>query len=369
MKALILAICTILIWGCNSSQQKKDTELQSYDFFVGTYTNNTSEGIYKYKLNSDGSLDSLSLAAKSKNPSYLAFSANKKQLLAVNEIDTNGQGTVELFSVISKNLKLIGKNTTGGAHPCYISVNKKGYVLIANYTGGNLGLLKLENSGKFIKLHDIQVHSNEDSTKKSHAHASLFEPNTDNIISVNLGTNELIFSQIDTVEKKLKLMNQPKLKMENGAGPRHLTFHPNGRWLYVVNELNSTITQIVKNKDDTYEKHNSTSTLPSDYSKESFCADIHISKDGKFLYASNRGHNSITIFEVNEKNGSIKSLAHTSTKGEWPRNFSLSPNNEYLLVANQHTNNIVSFKRNKNTGLLKYVAEIKAPTPVCLLFM
>lgn len=372
MRALLLIICIISILGCNSVQQNKNMETQAYDFFVGTYTNNTSEGIYKYKLNSDGSLDSLGLVAKTKNPSYLALSRDKKNLLAVNELDTNGQGRIESYSVNNGNLEFISKRPTGGANPCYVSVNKKGDILVANYTGGNVGLLSLKDDGTISRLLDTQDHIvdfNNTNQKKSHAHASLFEPNTSNIISINLGTNELIFSYIDTVENKLKLLEQARLKMEEGAGPRHLSFHPNGKWIYVINELNSTITQVLKPQNGKYEKSSSVSTLPTEYSEESFCADIHISNDGKFLYASNRGHNSIAIFKIDENNGSLSCVNHFSTKGDWPRNFSLSPNNEFLLVANQHSSNIISFKRDKNTGLLKFVDEINAPIPVCILFL
>ncbi len=136
----------------------------------------------------------------------------------------------------------------------------------------------------------------------------------------------------------------------------------------MVNELNSTVTQIKKNDLGEFETVGSFSTLPNDFTEASYCADIHISSDGKFLYASNRGHNSIVIYEVSTADGSLKQIGHESVRGNWPRNFSFSPNEDYLLVANQHSKNIVSFKRNKVTGLLQYVDEIAAPTPVCILF-
>jgi len=156
--------------------------------------------------------------------------------------------------------------------------------------------------------------------------------------------------------------------MNHGAGPRHLVFHPNGKWIYVLNELDCTVTLIIKSDDDKYTKGVSISTLPADYSEPSKCADIHISSDGKFLYASNRGHNSIAIYDVDGNSGTLKFIEHELTRGDSPRNFSLSPDEKYLLVANQNTNNIVSFKRDLTNGLLEYVSQIKAPKPVCILF-
>jgi 6-phosphogluconolactonase len=156
--------------------------------------------------------------------------------------------------------------------------------------------------------------------------------------------------------------------MAPGAGPRHLGFHGNEKWVYVVNELDCTLTLLKKGSDFKYEISSSISTLPANYSEPNTCADIHISSDGKFLYASNRGHNSIAVFGINSQDGLLNLVGHESTRGNGPRNFSLSPGDDYLLVANQHSKNIVSFKRNKDTGLLNYVSEIKAPTPVCIVF-
>jgi 6-phosphogluconolactonase len=155
--------------------------------------------------------------------------------------------------------------------------------------------------------------------------------------------------------------------MAEGAGPRHLTFHPNNKWIYVLNELNNTVS-LVKEKNEAYEVDFSIATLPKDFTAFSKAADIHISKDGKFLYASNRGHESIVIYEVNPENGTLKTIGYQPVLGKHPRNFSLSPDEKYLLVANQDTNNIVSFKRDAKTGELTFVSEVAAPMPVCILF-
>lgn len=370
MKIYFALLSILILVSCKTTKEKPMEENKSYSFYVGTYTDSESKGIYKYLLKEDGTLKYVGLVATSENPSFLAMSADKKFLVAINEIANDGVGTVESFLVENDSLTFINRSSSGGAHPCFVSINEAGYVLTANYTGGNVGLLKLNSDGDLSVLLDLQQHSGSGGTerqKEPHAHSVWFEPNSNNVISIDLGTNELLFSHLDTEAQRLLPSNPHKIKMEFGAGPRHLVFHPNSKWIYVVNELNSTITLLKKSDSDKYETSVSVSTLPVGYREPNTCADIHISSDGKFLYASNRGDNSIAIFEV-AHNGSLNLVGHESTRGDGPRNFSLSPDDEYLLVANQHTKNIISFKRDKTTGLLNYVSEIKAPTPVCILF-
>lgn len=159
-----------------------------------------------------------------------------------------------------------------------------------------------------------------------------------------------------------------KLAMTPGAGPCHLAFHPNKKWIYVLNELDNTITFVEKDKAGEYISGASISTLPTDFDQFSKSAHIVISGDGMIVYASNRGHNSIAIFGVNPKNGKLIMLGFESTLGNSPRDFALSPDEYFLVVANQTTNNLVSFKRDKSTALLKFVGEVEAPAPVCVLF-
>jgi len=361
----------LLLSSCKTNKKESVEENDSYSFFVGTYTNGESQGIYKYSLQNDGTLKRTGLAAKSDNPSFLTMSIDKKYLIAVNEIDQEGTGKVSSFSITKDSLSFISSSSSGGAHPCFVTVNEIGYLLTANYTGGNVGLLRLNKKGELSSLLDVQQHIGNGTTERQqapHAHSAWFEPVSNTIISIDLGTNELWFSHLDTITQKLIPSNPPKLKMQPDAGPRHLVFHPNNKWVYVVNELNSTVQLLIKSDNDIYKKETPISTLPIDYTEPNTCADIHISSDGKFVYASNRGHDSISIFNVNAKDGSLSLAGHQSTYGKGPRNFSLSPDDNYLLVANQHTNNIVSFKRDKITGLLKYIEQISAPTPVCLLF-
>jgi 6-phosphogluconolactonase len=186
---------------------------------------------------------------------------------------------------------------------------------------------------------------------------------------VDLGTNQLWFSRIDPTENKFVPEQPNTFSLEPGAGPRHLAFHPGNPWIYVINELSSSVSLVMQNPGtQAYEILQNLSTLPEGFLGENTCADIHISPDGNFLYASNRGDDSIAIFAVDGQSGTLRALGHESVRGKTPRNFSLSPDGQFLLVANQNTNNLVSFQRDKQTGLLTYVDEITAPTPVCILF-
>ncbi len=159
------------------------------------------------------------------------------------------------------------------------------------------------------------------------------------------------------------------LEMESGAGPRHFTFGQEGRFLYVINELNSTITVLSRIDDGSYDPIETQSTLDKNFKGESYCADIHLSKDGKFLYGSNRGENTIVIFKIDSETGKLTLIGRESVQGDWPRNFSIDPTDKFLLVANQKSNNISVFKRDQEKGTLEYLHEIELPSPVCLEFM
>lgn len=351
-----------------NTQEPQDTQ----SFYLGTYTNGASQGIYKYELNAQGAVRQIGLAAMSENPSYLAFNADKKFLVAINEVkNLENVGTVESYLVSEDTLILLNRQSSGGAHPCFVNINAEGYILTANYTGGNVGLLKLEETGPLTELLDVQQHTGQGGTHRQeapHAHSVWVNPVDGDVISIDLGTNELWFSKIDTEKEKLIPAKIEKLAMNPGDGPRHLTFHPNGKWIYVANELSSSVIRLDRNADGSYSKGPSVSSLPAGYAEPNTCADIHISADGHFVYASNRGHNSIAVLKVNQEDGSLKLLGNKGCGGEGPRNFSLSPDEKFILVANQHSNNIVTLSRNPVTGLLKYVSQTEAPTPVCILF-
>ncbi|MBO0590009.1 lactonase family protein [Cellulophaga sp. E16_2] len=375
MKYYTIFLVLIMLASCKPEPKNveeasdNNNEVPVTSFYVGTYTNKESKGIYSYSLTTEGKMNKIGLAAEATNPSYLALSPNKKYLLAVNEENQDNNGFVSAYEIKNDSLLFKNKVLSGGAHPCHISINKDNYLVVSNYTGGSVGLLQLNLEGYVSDVLDLQQHTGKGTTKRQeapHAHSSWFD--NDTIISADLGTNELWFSKIDTLNNKLEAIKPYKLAMEEGAGPRHLTVHPSKNYSYVFNELDNTITSLLKSGNGTYEKVQTISTIPEGFTGATKGADIHISDDGKFVYASNRGHDSIAIFSVNESDGRLNLVGYESCHGENPRNFSLSPDNNFLIVANQDTNNLVSFKRNSQTGLLTFVAEIEAPTPVCILF-
>ncbi|MCX6239962.1 MAG: lactonase family protein [Bacteroidia bacterium] len=373
---VLLFIGILLINSCllAVSGNKKATQY----FFVGTYTDAGSEGIYSFSLDPiTGKLTDHGLAAKTNNPSFLALTSNGKFLLAVHETkDENGSnmGFIESFAVKNdeNQLTTLGKVTSGGAHPCYVSVNQNGYVLAANYTGGNVALFRLDESGRLSGVLDVQQHYGSGPNKarqaEPHVHSAFFEPGSNRIFVPDLGIDQVSVYQVDKSGSKLVKTPFPAITMTPGSGPRHLAFHPTMKIVYVVNELACTVSTVSLNKDGSFTILETISALPNAYDQPNTCADIHISKDGRFLYASNRGLNSIVIFSVDPKNGKIIQIAQESTRGESPRNFTLSPDEDYLLVANQTTQDIVAFHRNASTGILQYADKIKALKPVCLLF-
>ena len=355
---------------------KKDSN--SIYFYVGTYTDKQSEGIYLFSINRDsGILTNHGLAAKSQDPSFLTMTRDQRFLLAVNETkDTlhQGMGAIESFSINAQSRKLrpISKVLSGGAHPCFISVNNSGYVLTANYTGGNFAMFKLSDSGKLSNYIDLQQHVGSgpirDRQAGPHVHSAYFEPFTNRIFVADLGTDQIGVSLLD--EQKSKLLNPiiSTIQIKPGSGPRHIAFHSALKVMYVVNELSNDVSVITLNKDNTFTTIETVSTLSKENTITSNCADIHLSKDNRFLYASNRGFNSIAIFSVDQLTGRLTLIDQEMTHGATPRNFSLTPDNDFLVVANQNSEDIVSFRRNLNTGKLEFLDKIKAFKPVCILF-
>ena len=377
MKKIGLLFIGILLTGNYLLAQPANIKSPQY-FFVGTYTEGGSEGIYNFSLDPvSGKLTDHGLAAKSNNPSFLALTENGKYLLAVHETkgeDGSSAGFIESFAVTKGQLPLtnLGKVSSGGAHPCYVSVNKEGYVLAANYTGGSAGLFKIDENGKLTGPTDVQQHYGSGPNKarqgEPHVHSAFFEPGTNRVFTPDLGIDQVTVYDIDRVNSKLVKASVPAIVVPPGSGPRHLAFHPTKKIVYVVNEMGSSVSVVTLNKDGSFTILETVSALPAGYDKPNTCADIHITKYGTYLYASNRGLNSIAIYSVDSKSGKITLIGQEPTRGETPRNFTLSPNDDFLLAANQNTNNIVAFRRDAKTGKLQFTDEIKAFKPVCLLF-
>ena len=363
-KLLLLGLLVVLGMGCEEKPQEKPM----YTLFIGTYTNGDSEGIYSYQFDADsGTLSNKSLEAKLPNPSFLAISKDKQHLYAVQEtadFDSLGGG-VSAFKLKEGVLELQNSKGTGGANPCHVSLSGDGFLSVANYSGGNVALFHLNDDGSLGDNPQIIDHKVLDTTKTAHAHMTKFTK--DGLFATDLG--------LDALKRYVKQSNQwvpahqASIDFPKGAGPRHFVFSENEAFLYVINELNSTLTVLQRDDEGSYNPIQTENTLPSNYEGKNACADIHLSPDGQFLYGTNRGENTIVIFTVDPSSGTLNLVGRESVQGNWPRNFSLDPTGNFLLVANQLSNNIVVFKRDKETGSLTYLNEIKMPSPVCLTFL
>ncbi|MGI9168080.1 MAG: lactonase family protein [Pyrinomonadaceae bacterium] len=347
--------------------------------YVGTYTSGKSEGIYIYRMDRDtGELVRFN-SIKAVNPSFLTIDQSRRNLYAVNEVgEFAGQssGAVSAFAIDSRtgNLTFLNQQASLGADPCYLTVDRyRKFLLVANYTGGNLSVLPIQRDGMLGPATNFVQHegsSIKDQQKGPHAHCIILDHANRHALAADLGIDKVMIYRYDASTGKLKPHNQPWAQVNPGAGPHHLTLHPRGRYAYVINELDSTMTVFRYDRaKGTLGLLETVSTLPGDFSGQSYCADLHVSPSGRFLYGSNRGHNSIVVFAINENTGRLKYVEHMATQGKWPRNFTIDPTGRFLLVANQHTDNVVTFRVDAQTGRLKptgHVAEI--PVPVCLKF-
>ncbi|MEO5995642.1 MAG: lactonase family protein [Chitinophagaceae bacterium] len=353
---------------------------QSYYLFVGTYTNSGSKGIYVYRFNSaTGKSEAVSSTEDVVNPSYLAISADKKFLYAVNETGGAKPGSVSAFSFdqTTGKLSFINKQLSGGDAPCYITVSKNNkWAVVANYSGGSLAALPIDAHGALQPYSQLIQHTgtgvNAKRQEKPHVHSTVFSPNQDYIFSPDLGLDKVFAYEFHPEASKPLQDAQPPFTevTPGGGGPRHFTFHPNQQFAYLIEEMSGNVIAYKYNKGK-LTLVQSIAAHPADFKGGIGSADIHISPDGNYLYASNRGdENSLAIFSIDSKTGKIVSKGFQSTLGKTPRNFVIDPSGNYLLVANQDTDNIVIFKRNRQTGLLQDTGEqIKVPKPVCLQIM
>ena len=346
-----------------------------YNLIIGTYTQpGKSEGIYVYDFNdATGELKYKSVAKGVENPSFLAISKDRKFVYAVNELGGEKKGGVSAFTFNAPTgeLTLINTQNSEGDHPCYISVDKKSKnVIVGNYTGGNLSVLNiLPNGGLSAAVQTIQHTGssvNKERQEKAHMHCTALSPNEKYLFTADLGTDKVTTYNYNPANAKTPLTFASTASVKPGSGPRHITFHPNGKYVYVVQELNASV-NVYDCKKGKITSKQTISMVPADYKGVVGAADIHVSPDGKFLYASNRGDvNNLAIFSI-AKDGKLTWVGSQSTLGKTPRNFAIDPSGKFLLVANQGTDDIYVFKRDLKTGLLTQTEnKINVGAPVFL---
>jgi 6-phosphogluconolactonase len=357
--------------GLLSTLETASPELRLY---VGTYTSSTSEGIYVYRMDRlTGALRRTSVT-KSENPSFLAVDPSKSFLYAVNETST---GAVSAFKIDRQTfeLELLNQQPSSGGDPCHLVVDDRGKsLLLANYTGGNVAVLPIRGDGSLGPASDVEQHEGSgprEQQKGPHAHCIKLDRFNRHAFAADLGSDKVMTYRFNAAAGKLELAQQPFAALHQGAGPRHLTLHPNGKYLYVINELDSSITTFRYDAaKGTLTAFESLSTLPRDFSGTSYCADVHVSQSGRFLYGSNRGHNSIVVFAIDPHSARLTLVEHVSTGGNWPRNFVIDPSGRFLLVANQRSDNVVTFRIDAQTGRLTPTGQVtEIPVPVCLQFL
>ena len=351
---IILLVLAISIFNCASKQ---------LPFYIGTYTDGDSEGIYKAKLDiSEGKISDIKLAIAATNPSFLALSPNNDFLYSVNQLDS---GYVSSYEILSNgNLKFINSIGSNGSSPCHITVDDKGALAaVSNYGGGTVSVYNLGKNGNLQKT--LQVFNHNTDEIQSHAHSAQFSG--DRLYVSDLGRNNLFEYRWSEENRKFKLNTDSLLKFAANSGPRHFVLMDQGKQIYSISEYANTIT-FAQNNMGNFEVMGVYKTLSPNFNGESYCADIHFSKDGGYVYGSNRGENSIAVFKRNKSDGSLELIQNEDVRGDWPRNFVIDPTGSFLLVANQRSNDISVFKIDSETGKLSFKNKLDFPSPVCLLF-
>jgi 6-phosphogluconolactonase len=351
--------------------------------YIGTYTprDGASKGIYRLEMDlATGKLSKPQLAAATVDPSFLALARDRRHLYAVNEIaDFQGEksGSITAFAIDSKTgaLKKLNTQTSKGAHPCHIVVDRSGkHALAANYSGGSVCAVAIKPDGSLGDVTAFVQHEgssvNKQRQEAPHAHSINLDRAGRFAFVADLGLDKVMIYRYDADKGTLTPNDFSAAGVAPGAGPRHFAFHPDGRKAYVINELNSTITFFDYDpKRGSLFGRQTVSTLPKKH-KGNSTADIHVHPSGKFLYGSNRGHNSIAIFQIDSRTGELTPAGHQRADIKTPRNFAIDPTGKYLIVANQDSDSLVVFRINAETGALEPTGHIVAvPRPVCIQMM
>jgi 6-phosphogluconolactonase len=364
------------------AEEKNAAAADKCRVYLGTYTGPKSKGIYLTELDlKSGALSPASLAAEVASPSFLAIHPTQKFLYAVNEITEGGkkQGGVTAFAIdaASGKLTMLNQQPSGGDGPCHIVVDKAGKnALIANYGGGSCGVLPILEDGKLAPMSSFRQHegsgANPARQKGPHAHSMNLDAANRFAFVADLGLDKVLVYRFDAGQGTLTPNDPPFAAVAPGAGPRHFAFHPSGKHAYVINEMNLTVTAFDYNAGGGVLKEIQTiTTLPKDAKGENFStAEVVVHPTGRFLYGSNRGHNTIAVFSIDQSTGKLTSVQHQGEGIKTPRNFNIDPTGTWLLVANQAGDSVVVFKIDQATGALKPTGNsIEVPSPVCVRFL
>jgi 6-phosphogluconolactonase len=341
--------------------------------YVGTYTKKKSEGIYTFTLDAEnGKISAVTLAAKVENPTYLTISSDNKFLYSVAKKGDLGGVTALAVDGKTGSLKALNQQYSEGAPPCHVSIDRnKRFLLAANYHKGTIEAYTLNSETGTIDPAPVTVQhvgSGPDKRQeKAHAHFAGFTPDEKYVVAVDLGIDQVITYEL--TEEGLKKANS--LSVAPGSGPRHLAFHPNGKIAYLITEFSSEVIVLQYNAENgQFTPIQRVATIPEDFTENNQGSAIHLSGDGRFVYAANRGHNSIAVFQIDQETFELTFIEHANTEGNWPRDFVLDPTERFIVASNQESDNLVLFARNAETGKLTLLEkDIVVPEPVCVKFL
>ncbi|MEH7382092.1 lactonase family protein [Bacillus sp. JJ1533] len=347
--------------------------MSKYIGYVGTYTKGDSKGIYSFTLDTDEQkITDVKLAAELGNPTYVTVSQDNRFLYSV--VKDGESGGVAAYSVNHQTgeLKLLNSDASEGASPCHVSVNKaNNQVVTGNYHKGTIELYSVNSeTGSIESSQSVVAHEGKgphERQEKPHTHFTGFTPDEKYVVAIDLGIDKLITYEIK--DDTLKEVNS--LSVRPGSGPRHIAFHPNGKYAYIMTEISNEVVALsYDSSNGSFTELQYISTIPNDFTENSQGSAIHISKDGKFIYAGNRGHNSIAVFEVNEATGELTLVEMASSEGDWPRDFVIDPTEKFIVGSNQESSNLVLYARDEKTGKLTLIdSDITVPFPVCVKFL
>jgi 6-phosphogluconolactonase len=350
--------------------------------FFGTYTSGKSRGIYVSQFDTaNGKLTLPELAAETRNPSFLAVDPQGERLYAVGEVSDFGggqAGAVSAFQIDEKtgHLTLLNAQPSGGKGPCHLCLDHSGKcLLVANYGSGSIAGYALKSNGEIGQQGSVIQHHgssiNAQRQEGPHAHFITTDPKNRFALTCDLGLDKVLVYQLNAAKGDLTANDPAFCSVKPGSGPRHLVFHPSGRFVYVINEMGSSLSAFEYDAArGSLKEFQTISTLPSEFKGNNTCAEVQVDPSGKFVYASNRGHNSIAVFAVNESNGRLSFLECHPSGGKTPRHFALAPGGKWLLAENQDSDNVVVFPVDPVTGRLgKASDQMQIGAPVCAVFL
>ena len=370
----------LLLLNTNVSAAVGQEHPSHWHVYIGTYTAGESEGIYLLELDLDtGELTQHGLAGEADNPNFLALHPTEPLLYAVGRMpDGEGgtQGALGAFRIDAESGRLTAVNQASSIDggPCHIAVDRAGrHVAAANYGGGSFLVRAIEDGGGVgettghVQHEGSSVHPRQ---QNPHAHAVDFAPDGRFLFVTDLGIDKVMIYRYDSETGAVEPNDPPYAEVAPGAGPRHFDFHPSGDFAYVINELDNTVTAFAYDAETgSLETIHTVPTLPEDFEEDNTTAEVRVHPSGRFLYGSNRGHDSIAVFEIDETTGELTPAGHASTQGNTPRNFNVDPSGQYLLAANQNSDNVVVFRIDPGTGMLEPTGgEAEVPSPVCVVF-